>query len=324
MKIATLRTASGLRPAVQLSTGEFLDLAIASEQKLLTEPVTSTTDLLDDAGAQHKAVKALIEDVETDKGGVKGRLSEAKALAPADTTSLAPPVMPRFIFSTGSAYRDHMEEMKVELPKEPAGFQKTVNSVIGPFDAIQIPATSPDMIDFESEFSCVFSRPCHNVSQDEAMAYVGGYTMINDVSDRLEAAAWIESLRGVGTHKESCDLNSRNILRKQFPTFCPVGPVVTTKDEIPDPHAVNIGSRLNGKQMQSANTDNLIFRLAHVISYFSQWFIFQPGDILTTGSPSGVGFAHNPPIFMKDGDVLETFAEGIGTMRNPVVGPGKA
>lgn len=317
MKLATIRNGGQERPAVQLANGDFLDLTIAGDQgRLDGSPIQSIIALLDDRSEQVAAVRRLIETVEAEND-VRDRLKDSGGIIGSDQADLAPPVTPKLILCTGSAYRDHMAEMKVKLPEHPAGFTKTVHAMIGARDTIQLPAQEPDQVDFESEFSIVFGRTCHNVTAEEALDYVAGYTMVNDVSSRVAVADWIASLSGADG-KRSCDLLEKNILGKQFPSFCPIGPVITTKEDIPDPHAVAIGTRLNGELMQSANTKDLIFRIADVIAYFSHWYRFQPGDVLTTGSPAGVGYARDPKIFLKPGDVVEVFGEGIGSLLNPV------
>ncbi|MEM8936405.1 MAG: fumarylacetoacetate hydrolase family protein [Pseudomonadota bacterium] len=318
MKIATLRTTDGLQPAVQLSGGDFLNLTTAHDTgHLKGQPIRSTKSLLDADGAAHKAVRELIDHVESNAGNSKDQLSESAALFPEASASLAAPITPGFILATGAAYRDHLEEMNVVLPTIPSGFQKVPYALAGPQDDLILPAQAPNMIDFECEFACVFSKTCHNVGEDEALDYVAGYTMINDVSDRAAAGAFIQSL-SAGNAKHSCELLEEVLHGKQYPTFCPLGPVVATKDEIPDPHSVEIGTRLNGELMQSANTKDLIFKIAFVIAHFSQWYRFEPGDVLTTGSPAGVGFARDPKIFLKPGDVVEVFGGNIGSLRNTV------
>ncbi len=318
MKIANLKSDVGPKPAVQLSNGVLVDLNTLQSAGLLKSPVIhSTNDLLDINSKTSLAVQSLIEALEKGSGEIWDKATDENALVPRDKANLGAPVSPRFILSTGSAYRDHMAEMNVSLPEKPAAFQKYVHALTGPEDPIYLPVQAPDMIDFECEFACIFAKPCHHVSEAEALDYVAGYTMINDVSDRSPVAEWVQSLGGSNGRK-SCELFEENIHGKQFPGFCPVGPVVTTKDELPDPHDINIGTILNGTLMQSANTRDLIFRLAKVISYFSHWYKFMPGDMLTTGSPAGVGYAQDPKVFLKPGDIVEVFGEGIGSLKNPV------
>jgi 2-keto-4-pentenoate hydratase/2-oxohepta-3-ene-1,7-dioic acid hydratase in catechol pathway len=152
------------------------------------------------------------------------------------------------------------------------------------------------------------------VSEADAMDYVAGYTIANDVSAR----DWVGPVFAAEKPFDAISAWDRNLLGKQLPTFCPCGPVITTKDEIVDPHDLQMTTRLNGEVMQSSKTDDLIFNLPQIISYFSKYYRFSPGDIVTTGSPPGVGAGRKPPVFMKPGDVVEVEIEGIGTLSNPI------
>lgn len=197
---------------------------------------------------------------------------------------------------------------KPKITEEPKAFIKNVNCVVGPDTAIVLPPQCPDMVDFEGEFSIVFGVPCHNVSEAEAMATVAGYTIINDVSAR----DWVKSFTKTGDP----DVNR---MGKQLPTFCPMGPAIVTSDEIADPHDITLTTTLNGKVMQSAHTSDLIWTIPALISYFSRWYPFQPGDILTTGSPAGVGYGREPKVFMRPGDEVAITVTGVGTLRNKIV-----
>jgi 2-keto-4-pentenoate hydratase/2-oxohepta-3-ene-1,7-dioic acid hydratase in catechol pathway len=168
------------------------------------------------------------------------------------------------------------------------------------------------MIDFEGEFTFVFGKPCHNVSEAEAMSYVGGYTICNDVSARN----WAPEFFAAKGNFEAIHSWERNIMGKLLPSFTPCGPVMVTADEIKDPHDLQLTTTLNGQVMQSTKTDDLIFKLPAQIAYFSKWYRFSPGDLVTTGSPSGVGFGRNPKVFMKAGDTIEVEIEGIGKLSN--------
>jgi 2-keto-4-pentenoate hydratase/2-oxohepta-3-ene-1,7-dioic acid hydratase in catechol pathway len=239
------------------------------------------------------------------------------ALRPLSGTKfLAPVPDPQIVLSTGTAYRAHLAEMKVGAPKEPGGFLKNAAAIIGTGSPIVLPPQAPGMVDYEGEFSCVIGRACHNVTADEAMAFVAGYTIVNDVSAR----DWVPGFLGAkGSPMEVSRAAGLNILGKQFPTFCPIGPALVTAEEIPDPHDLQLTTRLNGKVMQSAHTGDLIFRLAETIAYFSRWYRFSPGDVITTGSPDGVGYARKPQVFMKHGDVVEVEVSRVGILRNPVM-----
>ena len=239
-------------------------------------------------------------------GSSKHRIKGAKLLAPiAD---------PGLVLSCGMNYHEHLKEMKTPVPEKPAAFTKSVASIIGPDAPIRLPPSNPSMVDWEGEFSVVIRRPCHRVKAREALDYVAGYTIVNDVSAR-DWVAPIFKAQGVMGPIHAWE---HNLLGKMYPTFCPMGPVLATKDAVPDPRNVKLETRLNGKVMQAANTDDLVFGVAELIEYYSQFYLFRPGDVITTGSPSGVGYGRNPKVFMKAGDVIEVEVQGVGTLRNPV------
>lgn len=225
---------------------------------------------------------------------------------------LAPIRNPGMVLSVGMNYHEHLKEMKTPVPEKPAAFTKSVASIIGPDAQIRIPPGNPDMLDWEGELTVVMGKPCHRVRAAQALDYVAGYTIVNDVSAR-DWVAPIFSATGIMGPIHAWE---HNVLGKMFPTFCPMGPCLATKDEVPDPNNVRIVTRLNGKVMQDANTDDLVFNVASLIEYYSQFYLFQPGDCITTGSPSGVGYGRNPKVFMKAGDVIEVEVQGIGVLRN--------
>jgi acylpyruvate hydrolase len=237
-----------------------------------------------------------------------------KRIAAKGAKLLAPIPNPGMVLSVGMNYHEHLREMKTPVPEKPAAFTKSVASIVGPGHAIILPASHPSMVDWEGEFTVVIGRPCHAVKAAQALDYVAGYTIVNDVSAR-DWVAPIFSATGIMGPIHAWE---HNLLGKMFPTFCPMGPVLATRDEVPDPSNVTVRTRLNGKVMQDANTDDLVFGVARLIEYYSQFYIFKPGDIITTGSPSGVGFGRNPKLFMKAGDVIEVEVEGVGVLSNPV------
>jgi 2-keto-4-pentenoate hydratase/2-oxohepta-3-ene-1,7-dioic acid hydratase in catechol pathway len=204
--------------------------------------------------------------------------------------------------------------MKTPVPDKPAAFTKSVASIIGSGQAIKVPPGHPDMLDWEGEFSVVIGKPCHRVSAAAALNYVAGYTLVNDVSAR----DWVAPLFAATGVMGPIHAWEHNLLGKMFPTFCPMGPAIATADELLDPTNVHIETRLNGKVMQSASTDDLVFGVAELIAYYSEFYLFQPGDIITTGSPSGVGYGRTPKLFMKPGDVVEVEVKQIGVLRNPI------
>lgn len=231
----------------------------------------------------------------------------------------APIPRPGLIVSSGGAYRDHLEEMDVGSHSDPIGFIKNSAAVCATGDDIRLPQSAPDMVDWEGEFACVIGKTCHAVSPQEALDYLAGYTLINDVSAR---DGLVEFLTPSGDAPlEVFSRGSFTVLGKQYPTFCPMGPCIVTKDELLDPGNVDLRTTVNGEVMQSANTRDLIHSLARTVSYFSRFYRFEPGDIISTGTPGGVGVGRKPPLFLKNGDVVEVSSPQIGVLRNVVCGP---
>jgi 2-keto-4-pentenoate hydratase/2-oxohepta-3-ene-1,7-dioic acid hydratase in catechol pathway len=253
-----------------------------------------------------------------ERSALRQRLRERGVLLSQERVTLAAPIPePGVILSAGMNFRAHLEEMNTPVPKQPTAFIKSSAAVIGPGEAIRPPKSAADMVDWEGEFSAVIGRPCHNVSAAEALDYVAGYTLINDVSAR----DWVAPVFSATGTMGPILAWEANILGKQFPTFCPLGPVIVTKDEIPDPDDVDLETRLNGQVMQKTNTSDLVFGVARLIEHFSRFYRFRPGDVITTGSPAGVGYGRNPKVFMKAGDLIEVEAMGIGVLANPVGAP---
>lgn len=213
----------------------------------------------------------------------------------------APVPRPGKIICIGLNYLDHVTESGMEIPKAPLLFSKFVTCVAASEDPILIPVGS-EQVDFEAELAVIIGRRAKNIRLEDAMDYVFGYTNFNDVSARDMQFADGQWQRG-----KSCD------------TFAPFGEYVATKDEIPDPHKLRIQFRLNGETMQDSNTDQLIFKTPDLVEYISRSITLEPGDIVATGTPPGVGFARKPPVFLKDGDVCEVEIEGLGVLINPVV-----
>ena len=238
----------------------------------------------------------------------KHRLSYKKA-------KLLPPISnPGLLLSVGMNYHEHLKEMKTPVPEKPAAFTKSVASIIASGEPILLPASHPDMVDWEGEFTVVIGKAGHRIPAAKALGHVAGYTIANDVSARNWVSAIFASTGVMGP----IHAWEHNLLGKMMPTFCPMGPCIATRDEVPDPDDVKIVTRLNGQVMQDANTDDLVFSVVKLIEYYSQFYRFLPGDCITTGSPSGVGFGRNPKVFMKAGDTIEVEVKGIGVLSNPV------
>ncbi len=187
------------------------------------------------------------------------------------------------------------------IPERPVVFSKFATAVIAPGEPVVLPTTS-SQVDYEAELAVVIGRRAKEVSACNAYDYVLGYTAFNDVSARDFQFADGQWQRG-----KSCD------------TFAPMGQTIVTTDEIPDPHQLSIKLVLNGQTMQNSNTDQLIFGVPQLIEFLTQSITLEPGDVIATGTPSGVGFARKPPVFLQPGDVMEVQIEGIGGLGNPVV-----
>ena len=231
----------------------------------------------------------------------RASVADARAIARNSVVAVAPIPEPRKIICIGLNYRDHAEESGMAIPALPIIFSKFSTCVIGSGDAIRIPRGSTQ-VDYEAELAVVIGRTAKNVAAADAMDHVFGYTNFNDVSARD-----FQFTDGQWQRGKSCD------------TFAPIGPFVATVDEISDPHQLNIRFRLNGETLQDSNTCQLIFKIPELIEFLSSSITLEPGDVIATGTPPGVGFARKPPIFMKPGDVAEVEIDGLGTLSNPVV-----
>lgn len=214
---------------------------------------------------------------------------------------LAPVPRPPKVICVGLNYRDHAEESKMEIPAVPTIFNKFPSAVIGPGAPIVLPANSQKP-DYEAEFAVVVGAGGRHIPAAQWRAHVFGYMCLNDVSARDFQMATTQWLMG-----------------KTFDTFAPCGPWITTADEIADPHALDISLEINGEVLQNSNTKHLIFDIPKLIEYLSSVFTLEPGDIISTGTPAGVGFARKPPRWLKAGDEVVVKVQGLGELRNPVV-----
>jgi len=217
------------------------------------------------------------------------------------SVSFLPAVYPSKIIAIGRNYVDHAIEGGSEPPAVPLIFNKLANSLSAHNAPIVLHKISAQT-DYEAELAVVIGRRATRVSESEALNYVFGYTLINDVSARDLQFGDGQWVRGKG-----------------LDGFAPLGPFITTRDEIPDVQALKIEGRLNGEVMQSSNTSKMIFGVAYLVSYISQGITLEPGDVIATGTPDGVGIFRKPPVLLKSGDVYEVTIEGLGTLRNPVI-----
>ena len=227
---------------------------------------------------------------------------KAKSYALKDVKLEAPIRRPGKVLAVGLNYIDHCKEAGLPVPPEPVLFTKWSNSVCGPYDDLSWPAFLSGEVDYEVELGVVIGKRATNVSEKDALDYVMGYTVVNDVSARTQQFA-----------------NAKQWDRgKSFDTFCPWGPYIVTRDEVKDPHGLQVRTILNGKEMQNSNTKNLIFNVNKIIAYASQGTTLEPGDLIPTGTPFGVGFSRKPPVFLKDGDECVCSVEKLGEIRNKV------
>jgi 2-keto-4-pentenoate hydratase/2-oxohepta-3-ene-1,7-dioic acid hydratase in catechol pathway len=217
--------------------------------------------------------------------------------------SVLPPVYPCNILALGLNYRKHADETNVSYPELPVLFIKTTTSVIGHMSPIILPFAGPENVDYEAELAVIIGRKVKNIRPSEAMDCILGYTCANDVSARdwqieKQKKQWA---RG-----------------KSFDTFCPLGPYLVTRDEIPDPQNLRIRAILNGNIVQDSNTADMIFDIPAIISDLSRSMTLLPGTIILTGTPEGVGFTRQPPVYLRDGDTVIIEIEKIGELINPV------
>jgi acylpyruvate hydrolase len=244
------------------------------------------------AGAQVLAKRAIVD------------APPAAVLDRSAVTLKAPIPRPGKILCIGLNYRDHAAESNQPIPQYPTVFAKYANTVIGPGEAIVLPKIT-EKIDYEAEFAFVIGRTARHVAAADALDYVAGYLPFNDVSARdyqMRTSQWT-----VG---------------KTFDTFGPMGPALVTADEIPDPHDLDIQLSINGEVLQSSNTRNLIFSVNELIADLTSFMTLEPGDLISTGTPSGVGAARDPQRWLRAGDVVRIEIAGLGVLENLVVAEG--
>jgi 2-keto-4-pentenoate hydratase/2-oxohepta-3-ene-1,7-dioic acid hydratase in catechol pathway len=229
---------------------------------------------------------------------------DAPSLGALDAARLAAPFAPRQIVAIGLNYHDHIRETGMETPERPLIFAKFPSSVIGPDADIVADPELTQAVDWEVELSVVVGRTMRGVSQADALDHVLGYTVGNDVSARdvqFSDGQWVRA--------------------KSFDTFCPMGPAIVTPDEVGDPQALHLRTRVNGEVVQDSSTAEMIFGVAELLAFCSRSFTLERGDVVMTGTPWGCGGFMDPPRALRPGDVVETEIERVGVLRNPVVAP---
>jgi len=269
---------------------------------VMADRVVDVRKAADSAGQDTKAFTstlALLEAGDEALAFVRSLRGESNTV-PLSGVRLAYPVASRKIVAVGLNYKDHAIEAGLKIPSVPLCFAKFTSSLSGPFDPIQLPAED-SQVDFEGELGVLIGQKARRVAESDAIGHVAGYVVFNDISARR----W-QFDDGQWTRGKSCD------------TFAPNGPFLVTADEVPDPGALRITTRLNGEIMQDSNTNQLIFNIPKIVSYFSHSFTLDPGDLIATGTPAGVGFSRKPPVYLNDGDVVEVEIERIGRISNRV------
>lgn len=227
--------------------------------------------------------------------------SEDAVLKLTDVTLRAPIPRPGKIICIGLNYLDHAAESNLEVPEYPTVFSKHGNAVNDPGGAIVIPAVT-SQVDYEGELAVVIGRRAKNVSESDALDYVAGYMPFNDVSAR-----------------DYQRRTSQWTIGKTFDTFAPMGPALVTADEVPDPHDLDMRVTVDGEVLQHSNTGEMIFSIPHLIWYLSAVMTLDPGDVIATGTPAGVGVARKPPRFLRPGEIVQVEIESLGRLENPVV-----
>ena len=283
MKLVTFSTADGIRRPGSLidEAGLVVDLTTAGYADTAAVIAAGYTSVLNAERAAKKEVYA----------GYK--LNEIRLHAP-----IANP--PR-VFAIGLNYHDHANEAKMALPKFPVVFFKMTTAIVGPEENIVLPKNSTQP-DYEAEFAFVIGKGGYRIPASEWREHVYGFTIVNDVSARdvqMSTSQWS--------------------LAKSFPSFCPMGPAIVTTDEIADPHALGISLTINGEVLQNSNTRELVFKVPELIEYISSITPLLPGDVVSTGTPGGVGMGRSPQRWLKAGDVVTVKVDGLGELTNPVV-----
>lgn len=288
MKLVTYQSNAGAAQLGALVGDQVIDLAQASGGKLPSD-MRSFLEL-GDAGLQ-----AARDAVDGNAAGATVALADVKLLAPIPN--------PSKVVAIGLNYMDHILETNSKVPAIPIMFTKYTTSIIGQGDAIRWDPAETAKVDWEVELAVVIGKRAYRVAEENALDYVAGYTVCNDVSARdLQSEKGDQWIRG-----------------KSLDTFCPLGPALVTSDEVADPHNLGIRCIVNGETMQDSNTSQLLFKIPHLIAYLSRAFTLLPGDVIITGTPPGVGAGRKPPVFLKGGDVVTVEIDGLGQLTNPCV-----
>lgn len=283
------------QPKIQWGVDLGSNIYIPNLDSRWDQEIGSMLDLIDAGPVALAQLKTLLDDV-----------APQLCIAMTKVELLAPIPRPRQnVICLGLNYKDHVAETQLDqefkLPRSPVVFTKAANSVNGPYADIEIDTTISAKMDWEVELAVIIGKTGMSISEQEAMDYVFGYTVLNDVTAR-DRQKW---------HKQF-------YIGKSYKGCCPMGPAIVSADEIQDPHNLNVYSRVNGDLKQSSNTAHQIFSIAHVIAVLSQGMELEAGDIIATGTPSGVGYARTPPEYLMPGDTVECEVEQIGKIVNTI------
>lgn len=288
MRLLQFLSSRGVRVGLDRGGDAVLDL---SEVGVAEDSVKS---LLEGGVDRLKAVQALVDS----------KAASCQLLSKKNLNLLAPIHNPGKVLCVGMNYRDHCAEQNAPIPIEPVFFSKCLNAVCGTNAKIKIPNVT-QQVDWEVELAFVIGKEGRDIPVSSAMDHVAGYTTANDVSAR----DW----------QFKPEMLGQWLLGKTMDNFCPLGPVLVTKDEIPDPYNLKMSLRVNGVTKQSSNTNQIIFQIPHIITYVSRMVTLQPGDVILTGTPPGVGCFRNPKEFLQSGDQVEAEIENIGIVCNEFV-----
>lgn len=314
MKLVTYRSAGSGRPGALLGSGDILDLrrAVSSDD---AEPLWNIATLLAQGEAALKHAATVVAAVEKDPSDalMRGWVISAGAVQLLGPTGHNP-----MLWTAGPLYREHLEEMGVADTDNPSISMalRNANSIIGAGQAIELPSVAPDMVDWEGEFAVVIGSPTYQVQASEALNHVVGYTIYNDVSARDHTEPWVKEMNQPGG--SSARYATLNLLYKEFPTFSPLGPCIVTADEL-DLESLVLTTTVNGEPVQEFKVTDTTVPIAEAIAYVSQRCLLMPGDVVSIGTSTGVGYAMKPQRFLRPGDEVSITVAGIGTLRNPVI-----
>jgi 2,4-diketo-3-deoxy-L-fuconate hydrolase len=293
MKLLSALTSEGPQLAAKLDGGVLL---FSKMTAIYPDLIASLPRTLQEIVAEDDGIEHFREKVEIIIGDPRSR----DFLIPEEDVRISKPFHPKNIICVGLNYKDHAEESNIPLPTQPVIFAKWTHSAGGPDDPIILPPDTSE-VDYEAELAVIIGRRCKGVSSENALEYVAGYACMNDVSARdfqRTDGQWVRA--------------------KSQDTFGPFGPYLVTRDEIADPQKLPIRCILNGRVLQNSDTSKMIFTIKELIAFISRGITLNPGDIISTGTPHGVGFAQKPPVFLKPGDSVTIEIDGVGRLTNAV------